>query len=255
MIAILAKRGNVVPRKSTLAESVRTRLEKQIFEGYYLPGDRLCEDDISRECGASRTPVREAFKYLAASGLISLKPHQGAVVRKLEIAELAEMFQVMAELEGLSSRLAAQRIRPDQMRKLEQAHKECARLARNGRHEEFYRANTVFHALIVEISGNNFLRREIEYLAKRLNPYRRQITFHHGRMFESIREHEVVIRAIIAGDAEAAGETMRHHVNILGDKFGDYLEILSLQPRMRSQRRKSLARSHKEAPRQTSMTS
>lgn len=240
-------------RKSTLAENVRTRLEKQIFEGYYLPGDRLCEDVISRECGASRTPVREALKYLAASGLLSLKPHQSAVVRKLEIGELAEMFQVMAELEALSSRLAAQRIRRNQTRKLEQAHKECARLTRSGRHEEFYQANNIFHALILEISGNRFLRREIEDLAMRLNPYRRQITFHHGRMVESIREHEAVMRAIIAGDAEAASETMRRHVNILGDKFGDYLEILSLQPRIRSKRRKSVARSGEEALREPSM--
>lgn len=242
-----------MPRKSTLAESVRSRLEIQIFDGYYLPGDRLCEDVISRECGASRTPVREAFKYLAASGLISLKPHHGAVVRKLEIGDLAEMFQVMAELEGLSARLAAQRIRPDQTRKLQQAHKECARLARSGRHEEFYRANNVFHAIILEISGTRFLRHEIEDLAKRLNAYRRQITFHHGRMVESIREHEAVMRAIIAGDAEAAGETMRRHVNILGDKFGDYLEILSLHPRMRSKRRKSVAQSGEAPPREVTV--
>jgi DNA-binding GntR family transcriptional regulator len=240
-------------RKSTLAESVKSRLEKEIFEGRYLPGDRLREDVISREYGASRTPVREAFKHLAASGLISVQPHQGAVVRKLEIGELAEMFQVMAELEGLCSRLAAKRIRPDQKRKLEQAHKECARLARGGRHEEFYQANNIFHELIHEISGNRFLHRETENLARRLNPYRRQITFHPGRMIDSIREHEAVMRAIIAGNAETAGETMRRHVNILGDQFGDYLEMLSLQPQRMTRRRKRTARSREKAPQESSM--
>lgn len=242
-----------MPPKATLAESVKSQLEKEILEGRYLPGDRLREDVISREHGASRTPVREAFKLLAATGLITLKPHQGAVVRKLEIGELVEMFQVMAELEGLCTRLAAKRLRADQKRKLEQAHKECARLARSGRHEEFYQANNVFHNLIHSISGNRFLNQETEKLARRLNPYRRQITFHPGRMIESIDEHEAVMRAIFTGDAEKAGMTMRNHVNILGDKFGDYLAILSLQPQLRAKRRKR-ATSAKDKAQQLSVT-
>ena len=234
-------------QKPTLAESVRSRLEKEIFDGRYLPGDRLREDDISRDYGASRTPVREAFKHLAASGLIEVKAHHGAVVRKLEIGEVAEMFQVMAELEGLCARLAAKRLRPDQKRNLEAAHKECARLAKNGRYEEFYEANNVFHKLIHGISGNAFLQKETEDLARRLTPYRRQITFWPGRMVESIREHEAVMRAIFAGDADTAGATLRSHVNILGDKFGDYLEILSMQPPMRARRAKRTVRPKEKA--------
>lgn len=237
-------------QKSTLAESVTSRLEKKILEGRYLPGDRLREDVISREYGASRTPVREAFKHLAASGLIAVKPHQGAVVRKLEIGELAEMFQVMAELEGVCARLAAKRLRIDQKRNLELAHKECARLARSGQHEEFYQANNVYHKLIHRISGNSFLLQETENLAQRLDPYRRQITFHPGRMIESIQEHDTVMRAIFAGDGETAAATMRSHVNILGDAFDDYLKVLSTQPQKKAKRGKRLLRPKEKAQQQ-----
>lgn len=221
-------------KKPTLAETIKIRLEQDIFKGRFKPGDRLREDEISNAYSVSRTPVREAFKLLASTGLVEVQPRQGAVIRKLLPAELVEMFQVMAELEGMCARLASGRITPAQRRSLEDSHKECARLAKSGDHMGFYEANIDFHEIIYESSCNAFLRLEVQKLRRRLSPYRRQITFYPGRMHNSIPEHKEVLEAILNGDSERADKAMRGHVNVLGDSMVDYLAILTRDPKFSS---------------------
>src|ERR1700676_5006563 len=94
----------------TLAESLRQQLEQEIAAGRLEPGTRLDEQEIAARFGVSRTPVREAFRLLAANNLVELRGRQGATVRAIKAQALIEMFQVMAELEGLCARLAARRV-------------------------------------------------------------------------------------------------------------------------------------------------
>ena len=82
-------------------------LEDDILNSILKPGDRLDEQSLARRFEVSRTPVREALRHLASSGLIEIRKNQGATVKRLTTAELIEMFQVMAEYEGLSARLSA----------------------------------------------------------------------------------------------------------------------------------------------------
>ncbi len=95
---------------TTLAESLRQKLEGAIAAGHLMPGSRLDEQEIAQRFGVSRTPVREAFRLMAANNLVELRGRQGATVRSIKAQALIEMFQVMAELEGLCARLAARRV-------------------------------------------------------------------------------------------------------------------------------------------------
>src|ERR1700746_2865704 len=94
----------------TLAESLREKLEGAIASGQLEPGSRLDEQEIAQRFGVSRTPVREAVRLMAAHNLVELRGRQGATVRSIKAQALIEMFQVMAELEGLCARLAARRV-------------------------------------------------------------------------------------------------------------------------------------------------
>ncbi len=94
----------------TLAEHLRQKLEEAIAAGRLEPGSRLDEQEIAQRFGVSRTPVREAFRLMAANNLVELRGRQGATVRVIKAETLIEMFQVMAELEGLCARLAARRV-------------------------------------------------------------------------------------------------------------------------------------------------
>src|SRR6202035_2446941 len=81
-----------------------------IAAGHLEPGSRLDEQEIAQRFGVSRTPVREAFRLMAANNLVELRGRQGSTVRSIKAQDLIEMFQVMAELEGLCARLAARRV-------------------------------------------------------------------------------------------------------------------------------------------------
>lgn len=84
------------------AQDLLHKLEEEIFLGKLQPGTRLDEKLLAKRFNVSRTPVREALWHLASSGLVEIRRHQGAIVRQLTLVELVEMFQVMAELEGLA---------------------------------------------------------------------------------------------------------------------------------------------------------
>ena len=96
-------------QEETLANALHRRLRTEIAAGRLDPGARLDEQEMAERHGCSRTPVREALRLLAAEGLVELRGRQGAAVRALDLPQLIEMFQVMAELEGLCARLAARR--------------------------------------------------------------------------------------------------------------------------------------------------
>lgn len=223
----MVDRAKSARRRLSRVDSLLQSLEADILRGTYAPGMRLDEQQLARRFKVSRTPVREALRHLASSGLIEMRRHQGAIVKQLTIAELSEMFQVMAELEGLCARLAARRIGPTERIQLRKFHDLCKEHLGKSDHEGFFEANNDFHEVIFQASRNNFLIEEATSLRKRVNPYRRYITYQPGRMARSVSEHDLVVKAIESGDGEAAHRLMREHVNMLGEGAGDFVAALS----------------------------
>src|SRR5215216_5040510 len=110
-------------KTTTLAEAIRQRLADDILHGVYPPGARLDEKRLAERFRLSRTPVREALRQLISAGLVEMRPHRGAIVLLPSEAALAEMFEVMGELEASCARLAAQRISPAERVRLETVHR------------------------------------------------------------------------------------------------------------------------------------
>src|SRR5438309_1999067 len=98
--------------KITRAEELRLQLADEIVRGALAPGAPLDETEIAKRFNVSRTPVREALRQLAASGLVEARAHRGAVVARPSLERLTGMFEAMAELEALCAGLAAQRMSP-----------------------------------------------------------------------------------------------------------------------------------------------
>src|SRR6201993_3741812 len=121
----------------TLAESLRQKLEGAIAAGHLEPGSRLDEQEIAQRFGVSRTPVREAFRLMAANNLVELRGRQGAMVRSIKAQALIEMFQVMAELEGLCARLAARRVSQKWGEEISAIHQRLVAASQSGDIDEF----------------------------------------------------------------------------------------------------------------------
>jgi DNA-binding GntR family transcriptional regulator len=207
-------------------EKLRSILEQAIIKGEYPPGTRLEEQELARRFNVSRTPVRETLRLLASSGLVEMRARQGAVVATLTIPKLIEMFQVMAELEGLCARLAARRVSPEKLAALDDSHAACARTVAENDPAGFLEANRIFHETLYSASSNQYLEEMTKALRNRVAPYRRYVTYYPGRMAASIPEHAAVLDAIRRGDGDAAHRAMREHVNLLGDGFADFISAI-----------------------------
>src|SRR6201981_3967375 len=207
----------------TLAESLRQKLEGAIAAGHLEPGSRLDEQEIAQRFGVSRTPVREAFRLMAANNLVELRGRQGATVRAIKAQSLVEMFQVMAELEGLCARLVGRRVSQSWGSEISEIHQRLAAAGGTENIDVFYDINTEFHEAIYEASRNAFLADQTRKLRNQVAAYRRRVTRMPNRIADTVREHEAIMQAILAHDPERAHSTMRDHVNLLGDNLLDFL--------------------------------
>ncbi|MCR2810522.1 MULTISPECIES: GntR family transcriptional regulator [unclassified Microbacterium] len=212
--------------KQSRATELRDLIEEAIVTGVYAPGQRLDEVKLASRFGVSRTPVREALRQLEATELVDIQPHRGAFVKVIAIPEMLQMFEVMAELEGLCARLAARRCTEKQLRDLEGAHAACAATLQSADADEYYYANETFHKLLYAASGNSFLTRMATSLQTRLKPFRRLQLRVPGRMLNSSAEHGAIVTALRAADASSAEQLAVAHVTVQGDRFGDFLAAL-----------------------------
>ena len=103
----------------TLSDEVFHALAKDILSGALQPGARLDEPGICRKFAVSRTPIREALRRLSGTGLVEVTPRKGVKVARIDVEQLNNMFEALAELEGLCARLSAVRMTPLERRRLE----------------------------------------------------------------------------------------------------------------------------------------
>ncbi|MCC0048384.1 MAG: GntR family transcriptional regulator [Rhodobiaceae bacterium] len=208
------------------ANMLRDAIAQEIAMGTIQPGQHLDEVALAGRFGVSRTPIREALMQLGTMGLVEMRPHRGAFVKRIGIAELVEMIEVMAELEGMCARLAARRMSAAEIDALEQIHLDCAAAADSGDPDAYYYENERFHRALYAGCHNGFLTEEAGRLHERTKVYRRLQLRVRGRVENSFSEHEAVVEAIRAGNPECAEKAARDHVLIQGERFNDFVASL-----------------------------
>jgi DNA-binding GntR family transcriptional regulator len=172
---------------------------------------------VATEFEVSRTPVREALRLLAASGLVKQRAHATAVVAKPEDSELIGMFEVMAYLEGLCASLAARAMTSAERDALDALHLEMARVVQAGDTAGYAEANDRFHNAVYAGAHNAYLAEITRSTRQRLQPFRRAQFSALGRLSRSHAEHGAVVDAILRGDAQGAETAMRRHLAIVSD--------------------------------------
>jgi DNA-binding GntR family transcriptional regulator len=214
----------------THAERIRHDLAEQILNGARVPGASLDEMTLAQEYGASRTPVREALRQLAASGLVAYTRHKGVEVAAPTPDELAEMFVVMADLEGLCAGHCAVMMSTEQRRDLELFYASMAPLVQEGDLAGYRDANDEFHSRIYTGSKNRYLADLTRKTRLRLQPFRRAQFQSLGRLGESHAEHGEIVTAILRADRASAIAAMTRHILDVRDAYqrlaraADYLK-------------------------------
>jgi DNA-binding GntR family transcriptional regulator len=200
-------------RRRSAGESVVDFLSEAIRGGRLVPGQRLVEVELTRELGVSRGPVREAFRRLAAEGLIEIVPNRGALVRRLSRDEAIELFEIRTELEAFAARRAAARAADACVR--ERFRRAAAPIwATEPRHETaaYIAENQRFHAAVVDAAGNGQLvtlhwRLQLSLILAQIGD-----ALGPEAIAASLDEHRVVAAAILVGDPAAAERAMRDHL-------------------------------------------
>ncbi len=191
-----------------------------MLSGEFEPGLRLDEGMLAERYGVSRTPVREALRRLASTGLIDVKPRRGATVARASSAELESLFGAMAEIEATCARLAAMSMTPIERRRLLNLHEAMGAIVLRDDRDAYASANVGFHTQIYLGAHNAVLADIATGLRRRVAPFRRAQFRTDGRLSRSHAEHAEVVKVILACDAAAAHAAMFHHMSLVEDSFG-----------------------------------
>lgn len=200
------------PKSPTGTDELVAWARERIRTGQFAPGQRLVESDIIRETGASRHKVRDALQRLATEGLVTIEPFRGASVRSMSWDEVRQIYEARMALEGFAARQFAAGDNEELKRKLQSTQDEMDTWVSRGDHQQFARFNGIWHSLIIEATGNDYIRRFLGGLT--IPIYRLLFTafYSKDRIVEANADHQKITRAIVSGDAGKAEILMREHV-------------------------------------------
>ena len=178
--------------------------------GDYRPGDRLVESDLAERFGVSRTPVREALQRLETQSMLA-RDGRSLIVASLDHNQLAELYVVRAELEGLAARLAAKHATAEEAKVLRGMVEDDRALI--GDPEAMSRANKRFHKQIHLASHNRYLVQQLDLVHRSMALLATTSLAASGRSEAALAEHDAIVRAIEAGDGDAAQTALRAHIS------------------------------------------
>lgn len=198
-----------------LRELVYEELKKRILTGEITPGTRLMEVDLASDMGVSRTPIREAIRKLEKERLVTIEPRKGAYASELDIKDVIDILEVRQEMEGLAAGLAAKRMENKGKIKLTEIGDKYKIAVMAGDASEMIKYDTEFHRIIVEACDNNILVQMIEQLQELVLRFRYMYYEDTKRVQMQPNEHQVIIDAVCAGEAEEARRAAITHIDNL----------------------------------------
>lgn len=198
------------PASAGSARRVYLGILEDLDSGRMVPGQRLVETDLAQRFEVGRNAVREAMQHLAGRGVVDLSPNRSPAIRRLDLAETAEVLDVADAMTRLAARIAAMRSRPSDAEALKAATDELAKAAASGETGQFNRARRGFYRTVLLMGGN----RELQRLFPTIGTHIIHAQYPSPRM-QGIRlaDYQAMARAIMAGDADAAEAAAAAHVD------------------------------------------
>ena len=195
-----------------LTQQVAAAIRDMIIQDELRPGERVRERELTELLNVSRTPLREALKLLAAEGLLELLPNRGAIVADPEPEQVRDRLELLGVLEGLAGEWAAKRASNEEIAEIRALHFEM--LAAYSRQDRlaYFKLNQAIHAAIVKAS----LSKDLIELHGRVNAQVYRIRYRSNlrnqKWHTAVEEHETILKALEARDAERLGAILRNHL-------------------------------------------
>jgi DNA-binding GntR family transcriptional regulator len=200
-------------RGGSIVEYVLDHLRSGVLQGRYAPGQRLIEADLTRDLRVSRGPLREAFRRLSAEGLLEIVPNRGAMIRRLTLREMQELFQIRVGLETLAARLASEAMTDPAAK--ERFERDIASIwdeRPRAPGAEYIDENHQFHDAMVAASGNKQLLTLTRQLRLPVLMYQLAGTLKAENIAASLSEHRAIAVAILAREPVLAEKCVKDHL-------------------------------------------
>ena len=211
--------------RMSLHDQLVAKVREMIVDGELAAGAPLPERMLCETFGVSRTPLREAFKILAAEGLIELRPHRTPVVTPIDRGEIAHIFDVMVALDSAAGFKAATLASDDDIVRLDAMHAELVRLHRDAARAAYFRLNQQIHAEITRLAGNPVLFNMWSALQRSVFRARAVANYDARRWKESVEEHDAFMTLLRARDAAGFAAALSAHTRKTGDSVLSMLEL------------------------------
>ena len=218
--------AETVAEPRLLVEEVLQRLRDLIVQGELAPGVKLNERVLCERLRTSRTPVREAIKFLASEGLVELLPNRGAIVTPITVTTVREMFVLLGALEALAGELACVNASDADIAEIRALHYQMLAHHARGELAPYFRCNQQIHLRLVESTGNATLANTYRALNGHVRRARYMANLSRERWDHAVEEHQKILDALIRRDGALLPALLRGH---LGNKMLVVLEALGEQ--------------------------
>lgn len=243
--------GRIAGRAGKNSDFVYDDLRREIVSMRLRPGAPVLERELTTTYGVSRTPVREALLRLADEGLVDVAPKHGTFVSRIPISSLREALVARRALEEVTVRGAAALADRKQLAAAREIIAHQHELAETGDEETFHDSDDDFHAALAAMARYPGIWNIIKQIRVQVERYRRLTLPQDGRMLLVAQEHESVLDAIAAGQADKAVARMDEHldklqldISIFRDIWPDYficdLELEDIAPGRAATKRPAL---------------
>ena len=211
LISELDPRGPIA--RPTLHDAIVARVRDMVIEGELAPGTRLHEGNLGKMLGVSRTPLREALKFLVSEGLLELSPGRGAVVRQFTAKDVHDSLIVLGSLEGLAGRLACANATDAEIREVRQLHDRMMDMYEKRDRLPYFKLNQAIHSAILRLTKNEALVSVHGVLQARLKRIRYIGNEGPEKWAGAVADHEEIINALEAQDAERLSTILTFHMD------------------------------------------
>lgn len=205
-------------------ETIADKLKEDIISGVYLPGERLRENELAEKHASSKTPVKEALRYLEGIGFVEIVPYTMTLVKKMKREEVSDLYSIESVLEGLAARRATPHLSKGQISRMERYIEHLEKNFRENNHARHEKANIDFHSVLWEASGSAKLLELINSIRQQLQRFRTVTRRHPARFADLVADHREILDTLVQGDPGEAERIVRRHFERSGEIIMSLLE-------------------------------
>ena len=201
--------GHEKPKRKTAKENALSQLLLWIIDGTLQPGEKLNDVELAEALGVSRTPIRESLQLLEMEGFVKMFPGKATQVTEVDPETIKDLLPPLAALQALSAELAVPHLTKEMLAELEQTNEEFAQAVYRKDYDSALRLDENFHQIIVDNAANPYIHSMVASLQKHV----RRLFFLNSIILteKSIEEHNLILRMMKEGNAEAVSKVMREN--------------------------------------------